>query len=158
MYGLDTLCEFSMVLFEIPRKISYTYSERCVIYWWMKIYELLVLRVRNVWCTCSCAARKIHGVSYEYNYTAHQFYGIALPVYPCCLTSGGNRLKFQYKKKLTTDERVLMTLWKDSLTLEHHLYPIPVSLYLSGADLSNCTKCNVSHLCRSHPAAWWCFM
>ena len=41
MYGQDMLCGISKVSFEIPHKI---YIERCVVYWLVKIYEILHLR------------------------------------------------------------------------------------------------------------------
>ena len=37
MYGSDILFGISKVPFEIPRKISYPYIERCVFYLQMKI-------------------------------------------------------------------------------------------------------------------------
>ena len=41
MCGWDILCGISKVPFEIPHKLSYPYNKRCVVYWYMKIYELL---------------------------------------------------------------------------------------------------------------------
>ena len=44
MYGYDILCGISKGTFEIPRKISYPYMERCGFYSHMKIWELSDLR------------------------------------------------------------------------------------------------------------------
>ena len=41
MYGSDILCEIPMVPSEMSHKMSYPCIERCVVYWEMKIYELL---------------------------------------------------------------------------------------------------------------------
>ena len=43
MYGKYFLCAISMSPYNIPLKISYSYIERYVIYWWVKIYLFIII-------------------------------------------------------------------------------------------------------------------